>query len=347
MDISEETRASGVRTIAIVCNLKKAGSDSDQYEEYDEIETVEALRTEMEGMGFAVLVIEQDAGLVDTLRESRPDFVFNIAEGIGSSRTRESQVPCILESLHIPYSGSDPLSLAVTLDKYLTNRLLKTFDVPVPHLFVVKELKELERISFTPTKDKLLLVKPRWEGSSKGIFSDSLVSDMSALSERVARILDDYRQPAVVEEFMEGNEITVAVCGNAAPRVLGMMKIVPRGDKIRKQFIYSIEVKRDWRNQVEYIPSSLIPSLIREQVRKHALRAFSALELRDIARIDFRLDSKKIPRVIDINPLPGLSPHYSDLPILYTSQGGSYSELIRTIVYEALKRYDLGMPSVA
>lgn len=333
-------KKSKVPSIGIAFNLKRDHED-DKFEEYDEIETIESLKKEIEALGFDVLLFEQDDNFLKNITEKKPDFVLNIAEGIGTTRGRESQVPAVLESLGIPYSGSDPIALGVTLDKYLTHCVLKSAGIPVPEMFMVKDSQEVVKLKNIFETKKMYVVKPRWEGSSKGIFLNSVVDNFQDLKERVHEILDQYHQPALVEEFLENDEITVGVYGNnGVASVLGMMKIVPQ-QKSQKIFIYSIETKRDWQNKVKYEPQNKIPSSVQTKITQAVLAAFEALEIRDIARIDFRLDSHDNPKIIDVNLLPGLSPRYSDLPILYRLNGGAYPELIKTILQESFKRYGL------
>lgn len=328
-----------IKTIGITFNLKAKGV-SDGCEEYDEIETIASLKKEIEALGFKVRLFEQGESFLKEISDNRPDFVFNLAEGRGNFRGRESQLPAVLESLSIPYSGSDPISLGITLDKYLTNRLLRSANIPVPEMFMVKNMEELENLGNIFTGGQLFLVKPRWEGSSKGIFLNSLVSNFDDLRKRVENIFLKYQQPALIEEFLEKDEITVGVYGNRVARILGMMKIVPK-DRTCDNFFYSFEVKQDWQNKVKYEPQESILESIQKLVQLCALRAYRELELKDIARIDFRLDSQNKPRIIDINPLPGLSPLCGDLPILYKLSGGNYNDLIKLILQEALSRYGL------
>ncbi|MEI8350152.1 MAG: ATP-grasp domain-containing protein [Candidatus Omnitrophota bacterium] len=325
------------RTIGIVFNLKKKGAADDSCEEYDEFETIEALAGEIKKLGFSPLLIEQGHNLSQHLLKVRPDFVLNIAEGIGTGRSRESQVPSILESLGIPYSGSDPISLGVALDKYLTSFILKAAGVAVPLAYTINNIAAAVSLKSLFAKKKLYIVKPRWEGSSKGIFLHSVVSSFEAFRKQAQHIFSAYKQPVLVEEFLEGSEITVAVCGNRKPRLLGMMRIMPRQET--KCFLYSQENKREWKTRIIYEPQSSIVSGLKRAVAETAMRAFTVLELRDIARIDFRLNSKGVAHIIDINPLPGLSPLYSDLPIMCKLQGRSYSSLIRVILQEAFRRY--------
>jgi len=323
--------------IGIAFNLKKPSQD-DTYEEYDEIETIEALQGELERYGFKVVLLEHNQHFLKNILSEHVEFVLNIAEGVGKTRGRESQVPCILENLGLPYSGSDPVALGITLDKYLTNLLLSSAGIPVPLMFMVKTAKEVDSLKGIFKRKKSFIVKPRWEGSSKGIFSNSIVHNFTELRKRVKNVLLHYHQPAVVEEFLERDEITTGVCGNSSPRILGMMKIAYRNSSATP-FIYSLENKREWHTKIKYEPQRSIPRSIQKQITQYALKAFRTLELRDLARIDFRVDKNNIPKIIDINPLPGLSPHYSDLPILYRLKGKGYSELIEALLRESFKRH--------
>ncbi len=330
-------------TISIACNLKpedvrelptasRRGA-SDSYEEYDSLETVEAIARQVRDLGFAAEILEQDDRFLSKIEQNPPDFVLNIAEGRGTSRGREAQVPAILESLGIPFSGSDSVSMSLSLDKYLTNRALAGESVPVPKAFL---FRKGARVSL-PEQETRWVVKPRFEGSSKGIFPDSLVKDESEARARVDRIWSLYDQDAIVEEFLPGDEITVGIFGNEEPWAGGMMRIAPTA-KEEGTFLYSLEHKRDWKNRVRYEGPDMIPAEVREKAEACALMAFRALELRDVSRIDLRLDAAGNPHVIDVNPLPGLSPTYSDLPILYRLSGGTYADIIKTILSLALRR---------
>lgn len=331
-----------ITTIGIAFNLKRKKGD-DHEEEYDEIETIEAVHHELRSCGFKVVRLEHTAGFISAVRRFRPEFILNLAEGIGGTRGRESQVPCILESLQIPYSGSDPIALGISLDKYLTHTVLKSEGIPVPAMHMACDRDEVASLKSLFDRQKYYVVKPRWEGSSKGVFNRSLVSDFAALRRQALGILKRYKQPVLVEEYLEREEVTVAACGNAAVDILGMMKIVPT-DSACKMFIYSLENKRDWKKKIRYDPEDSLPVKQRRLLSSYAQRAYTALELRDIARIDFRFDGAGIPKIIDVNPLPGLSPHYSDLPIICRLKGISYTKLIRTILYHAFLRYGFKLP---
>ena len=338
-------RKKEVQVIGITYNLRKdaqADEPDDIYEEYDCLETVEALSNEIASLGFQVFLFEQNELLLQKLDSIAPDFVLNIAEGLGNYRGRESQVPCILESLNIPFSGSDSASLAIALDKVLTSHVLRASNIPAPKNYVAKLLQDTTEKKVIFNTCQKYIIKPRWEGSSKGIFLDSIADTPEKVKTCIKRIWERYNQPAIVEEFLPGIEITAGVAGNIQPKCIGMMSITPVTEN--SSFLYSLEEKRNYLERIRYSgPDSMSPQL-RKKIEDLAVRAFKALELRDIARIDFRLDDKGQPRVIDINPLPGLSPAYSDLPILYRLSGGEYSELIQTILREAFSRYGLCAP---
>mgnify|MGYP006298403615 CR=1 FL=1 len=339
MKTTEPWKINNVRRIGLAFNLKKSDTpEADTYEEYDEPETIAAIAEVIESLGFTVSLFEQNDGFLKEISQNRPDFVFNIAEGIGNGRARESQVPCLLESLDIPYTGSDPIAMGLTLDKYLANHWLRSHAVPVPGMHVIANESDMDTLRSYFSENNRFLLKPRWEGSSKGIYADSLISSFTQLEEKTTGLKHVYRQPLLMEEYLPGDEITVGICGNGREaEILGMMKI-SGSDENQTDFIYSLEIKRDWQNRVVYTgPESIEPD-IRERISVIALLAFQVLELRDIARIDFRLDGKSIPKIIDINPLPGLSPTYSDLPILYRLSGGSYPQIIIKILTAAFKR---------
>ena len=330
-----------VKTIGIAYNLRRPEKVDDCDEEYDSPETIDSLSSELRRLGFDVLHFEQDEDFIKKLAKHKPDFVLNLAEGIGSGRGRESQVPCILEAMDIPYSGSDPVTLGITLDKYLTNNLLRTAGIPVPDIYLIASPGDLPALRDTFKRETAYILKPRWEGSSKGIFNDSIISSYDDLCPKAVNIMTRYSQPVVLEKFITGDEITAGLIGNSSPEVIGMMKISP-ADGSSDNFIYSLEKKRTWKETIQYHPENSIKEDIKAEITRAALSAFKVLELRDVARIDFRLDGDDAPKIIDINPLPGLSPSYSDLPIMYGLKGGRYTDLVRSILLTSFERCGIG-----
>jgi D-alanine-D-alanine ligase len=339
---AEEVPLIPVRTVGITFNLK-TGHGEDE-EEYDPLETILALQAEIERYGFEVLLFNQDDTFLESLSRTRPDFVLNIAEGRGKTRSREAQVPCVLESLGIPFSGSDSLALGMTLDKYTTGQFLRSLGVAVPGQHMIDRLEKLDSLKGIFNGGRRYIVKPRWEGSSKGVFADSVVSGEKKLLEKVRYILERYHEPAIVEDFMPNEEVTVGLAGNWKVKVLGIMRVLPSTDP-GEDFLYSIERKRHWRECMRYENGESLPASVRLQIETEAIKAYEALELRDMARIDLRLDSDGMPRVIDVNPLPGLNPEFGDLPILFELNGGDYPTLIRLLLEEAFSRCGLALPA--
>ncbi len=335
-----------IRRIGITFNLKKkavsAGESDDRYEEYDCLETIQTLEREIRKLGFETERFEDDDTFLERISQNPPDFVFNIAEGRGSTRGRESQVPAVLESLGIPFSGSDSVALAVTLDKWLTHHMLAGCGAPVPDLFMFSCEADLRRSMEIFEKHETFIVKPRWEGSSKGVFPDSVVDNPVDLAKRVRRLWKNYRQPALVEEFLPGSEITVGVMGNRNPAAVGMMVIDAKA--IGSSAVYSLDHKRNWEEMVRYLGPETIDPDLRSVLSAEAVKVFRILELKDIARVDFRLDKNGVPKAIDINPLPGVSETYGDFPILYRMSGATYGSLIRRIFREAFQRQGLKWP---
>ncbi len=318
--------------------LSTSSLPDDWQEELDSPVTINAIASVLEGMGHTVVKLGDGPELIDRLRREKPEIVFNLAEGRGVSRSREAWVPSLLEMLGIPFTASDPLTCAVTLEKDYAKRLVAAAGVPVPNGLVIDPedpLSKLEQIRLTYP----LLVKPAWEGSSKGIRHRCLVQQPSDLPLVVKEVRGDYAQPVLVEEFIQGEELTVGLLGNGnSLECLGLMRIVPL--KPTDNFVYSLEVKRDWENQVRYeCPPKLSEELLKKTAAM-AKAAFCALGCRDISRVDFRV-REGVPYFLEINPLPGLNPDYSDLVILTKSMGINYETLIRRIVNAALTRTGL------
>jgi D-alanine-D-alanine ligase len=329
--------------IAITYNLKNAlipgVITNDEFdEEFDTKETIEALVGVFRAKGFETVLIEADADSITRLRNERIDFVFNIAEGY-YGRNRESFIPAVLEMLKIPHSGSDASTLSLTLDKTMTKKIVQQANIPTPAYWVVTTRKDIGEAENRLTYP--MITKPAWEGSSKGIYNSSRVSDSTELRKSIETLLEKYpRQPLIVEEYIKGREITVCVIGNAAPQVLGMMEIRNKNRSV-EDFFYSLEVKRDWRNLVSYVVPPDIPETLKEQLRRHAIVAFKEFGCRDIARIDFRISEYSQPYLLEINPLPGLSPEYADIAIMAEKIGLSYESLITKILYAAFSRYGI------
>lgn len=311
----------------------------DQDEEFDSPETIQALASVLESFGHEVELLGDGEPLLRRLLDGeRPDLVWNIAEGTGGGRSREARVPAVLEMLGIPYTGSDPLTLAATLDKDCAKRLVAQQGVATPPWVLYtgnwnSAEADLASLEFP------VFVKPAFEGSSKGILTASVIDDLAQLKQALAELFDFYQQPVLVETFIDGDELTVGMVGNQSPEILGIMRVLPR-EAEAGPFVYSIEVKRDWQRRVRYeCPAQLAPKDT-EAVRQASLACWKALGCRDVARVDFRLRDG-VPYFLEANPLPGMSPNSGDLVILSGHVGLEYPELVAKILQTAIDRLNL------
>jgi D-alanine-D-alanine ligase len=315
-------------------------SPEDALEEYDSRETVGFIAAALEAGGHSVLMLGGGREFLESILREKVDMVFNIAEGRGNHHSREAQVPCILEMLGIPYSGSDSQCLAICLDKPLAKKLVAAEGVCTPRWLLVTDEGDLGQI---PWKQFTFpaIIKPVHEGSSKGIRLTSVVDSMERMREEVSRLLGCYRQPVMVEEFITGDEVTVGIIGNSPPKVIGMMRILPKNRE--KHFVYSLEVKRDYQNLVNYECPAQLKDEVRERITLSSLKVFGVLGCRDFARLDFRVSPDGVPYFLEINPLPGLG-IYSDLVIMANKLGWTHQELINAVLDAALKRYSQCVP---
>lgn len=326
--------------IGLTYNLKETlssgtGVHPEAQEEFDNPQTIDALCEIFSKNGYETARLGSGIDITERLRNDKVDFVFNISEG-HHGRNRESHLPSIFEFLGIPYSGSDPLTLGMTLDKTIMKKMAFYAGIPSPRYRVVTVPDDIEAIDGKLSYP--LISKPAWEGSSKGVYESSKVFDKSALHKSIMHLLTIYpNQPVLVEEYIEGREITVGVIGNNPPRVLGLMEIVNKKDP-EKDIFYCMETKRDWESMVDYASPPNINRVLDKHIKDYALMAFGEFGCRDISRIDFRVSKHEKPYLLDINPLPGLSPQYGDLVIMARMQGINYEELILSILNHALLR---------
>jgi D-alanine-D-alanine ligase len=310
-------------------------SCDDAFEEYDSPETVRLIASSLEGEGHTVVMLGGGREFLDKILHEKVDFVFNIAEGRGTHRSREAQVPSILEMLDMPYSGSDPQCLAICLDKPLTKKLVASAGVNTPKWRVINDRQDLRHIDSRDFSFPAI-VKPAYEGSSKGIHLTSVVEDAKQAIEAIESLLEKYRQPAMLEEVIMGDEVTVGIIGNAPTRVLGIMRILPK--QKNRYFLYTLEVKRNYLELVDYECPAGLEEKVLQHIQRFSLRAFEALGCRDFARLDFRISAAGVPYFLEINPLPGLGTH-SDLVIMAKKMGLSHRQLVSAVLNAALERY--------
>ncbi len=311
-------------------------SPEDALEEYDSPETIELIAAALEAGGNSVVRLGGGREFLNNILRRNVDIVFNIAEGWGNYRSREAQVPSVLEMLNIPYTGSDPQCLAICLDKPLTKKIVADGGVSTPNWRVITDKKEFQEISWEGFSFPAI-IKLAYEGSSKGIRHGSLVHTPEQALEIASGLMERYHQPVMVEEYIDGEEVTVGIIGNLPPKVLGIMRVIPKkGDN----FIYSLEVKRDWQNLVDYECPARLGKGTLDKINQSSLRAFQVLGCRDFARLDFRVSQQGMPYFLEINPLPGLG-DYSDLVIMALKQGWRHEALIQAVLGAALGRYPL------
>ncbi len=319
------------------------GAPDDLHEEFDAPVTIRAIADVLRGMGHTVRELGDGKPLLQALLTDPPDFVFNFAEGIGTGRSREARVPAVCEMLGIPYTGSDPLAQAVALDKDMTRRLAIDAGLTVPlgiTLRLPAETYDGDFAEFPPILAEAgmtlpVIAKPVFEGSSKGIRNRCLIEKLEDLGPTIAYLWTNYHQAVLVEEFIAGDEVTVGIIGNDPPEIFGVMTIRPKAPV--ENFVYSLEVKREYRKLIDYeCPAKLPIDTIRE-IEASALAIFDALGCRDVARVDFRMKDGQ-PVFLEINPLPGLNPESSDLVIMADLLKISHGELVAKIFAAAVTR---------
>lgn len=324
--------------IGIAFDLKSdfvapAGAPDDALEEYDSERTVAAIEVALLRRGHRVRRMGGGKRFLALLLSEPPDLVFNLAEGRGS-RSREAHVPAACEIVGVACTHSDPATLALALDKALAKRVVAAAGVAVARDRVVRSAADLAAFDLPFP----CIAKPMFEGSSMGVRASSKSRDVAELAREVERVVVGYSQPALVEEFLTGPEFTVAILGEGdGARVLASMEIFPKGDATA-DFVYSVEVKRIWDERVEYhVPPRRPPAVI-AAVEQLALVAYRALQCRDVGRVDVRMGGDQVPRFIELNPLPGINPGWSDLCVMTERIGIDHDALVGTILDETLRR---------
>ena len=308
--------------------------------ECDSDETIEAIGKAL-GERHDVFPIEADEGAYSRLKELRPDLVFNIAERLFGPN-RESHIPSLCEVLDIPYTGSDPLTLGISLDKSRAKEILAYHKIPTPAFWVVDNGDGLPRRVRIPA-----IVKPLYEGSSKGIRNNSVVMNRSDLKARVRDVQEHYEEPVIIEQFLAGREFTVGVLGNPPNReILPVVEIDHSQLPAEANPIYSYEAKWIWDRPEKPLAIFQCPADLTDELKMRienvVSRTCDVLRVRDWCRIDLRLDDGGEPNILEVNPLPGILPNPEDnscLPKAARAAGYSYSALIHRVVDAAAARY--------
>ena len=309
------------------------GYDEAQTAEFDRPDTIEAIVQALQALGYQTDCIGNIISLAQRLVSGdRWDMVFNIAEGL-KGFGREAQVPALLEAYDIPYTFSDPLVMSLTLHKGLTKRVIRDAGVPTPDFLVIEDCRQAGPVRFDPP----YFVKPVAEGTGKGVTAASIVRRREDLLPRCAELLDAYQQPVLVEEFLPGREFTVGLIGTGMDAaVLGSIELHLQA--AAEPLVYSYQNKENCEELVEYRLVDAVGDATVRAAEAIALEAWRVLGCRDAGRIDIRCDAHGNPQFMEVNPLAGLHPEHSDLPIISSRIGMSYQMLIEKITASARRR---------
>jgi len=325
-------------------NGKNHNVSEDFFAEGDNPKTINAIINALVEKKHQVYGFESDSTIEKRLEIIRPDIVFNIAEGLWGD-LRESRVPYICEQLGLPYTGSDPLTLAICLNKSYTKKILYYHKIPTADFFTISSIDD----KISEYKSFPYILKPVAEGSSKGIFNHSIVQTISELNYQLNNMLTEYNQDILIEKYLSGREFTVAMWGNGKDiEVLPIIEIsysqLPEG----AWPIYSYEAKWIWDTQEKPLdifqcPAELTPQLEKE-IEEIAIHTYRAMKIRDWCRIDVRLDENNKAHIIELNPLPGILPdpkENSCFPKAARAKGYDYNEMINKVLEIACKRHGI------
>lgn len=309
------------------------GYDEESTAEFDRDDTIDAIEQTLQSLGHATFRIGTHYELVRQLSEGkRWDLVFNIAEGLYGIG-REAQVPAVLDAFQIPYTFSDPMVMSLTLHKAMTKRIIRDAGLPTPDFALLEHPQDIASVDFPPP----YFIKPVAEGTGKGITSASIIHEWKELAARIAALIRTSRQRVLVERFLPGREFTVGIIGTGPhAEVLGTIEVVLRDNA--EPGVYSYVNKEQCEELVEYrlVRPEKDPSV--EEAESISLAAWKILECRDGGRIDLRCDERGRPQFMEVNPLAGLHPEHSDLPIICNLLGIPYIKLIEKILTSACER---------
>lgn len=307
------------------------GLTLEEVAELDSIQTIDALDETITGLGYQVDRIGNIHQLISRLvNNERWDLVFNISEGV-YGMGREAQIPALLDAYRITYTFSDTIVLAVALQKGFTKRIVSELGVPTPDFYPVKSNEEVAKVNIPFP----LFVKPIAEGTGKGVNNDSIVNNEEELAKMCRLLLRKYKQPVLVEKYLPGKEYTVGVLGTGRrATVAGIVEIELRD--MSPQDVYGFEAKEQCEHLVTYTPLQVGKKY--RQLEKYALKVHRTMNCRDASRLDFKEDANGDLQFLEINPLAGLHPTHSDLPIICSFNDISYPQLLETIINSAKER---------
>lgn len=325
--------------IAIVTDqsrTKYLPNEEGLFEDKQKRKTVKEIK-EVLSERFTCIDLVFDDNILLKLKKEKVDLVFNLCNGINGN-SRISQFPAMLEYAGIPYTGSSPLGHALAYNKIFSCKLFKESNINTPKFAYVNDLEEVEHVDI----DFPAIVKPKDEGSSRGIWQNSLVFNKDDLLSKVKECLNTYDPPAMITEYIEGREFTVGIIGNGTNiSVLPILEVDFSNLPKHLYKFYSFEVKVHYSEQTTYHVPAKLEKEIQERIEDVAVRAYKALDLKDYARVDIRLKDDKIPYVLEVNSLPGLMRGHSDITKMAEASGLGYKGLIMNIVDNAIRRYSL------
>jgi D-alanine-D-alanine ligase len=306
------------------------GYSEEETAEFDRAETIEAIDQTLKELGYRTDRIGHLKSLTRRLAAGdRWDLVFNIAEGLRGFG-REAQIPALLDAYDIPYTFSDPLVLALTLHKGMTKHVIRDMGIPTPDFAIIEKEDQITGICLSYP----LFAKPVAEGTGKGITAASKINTEKELVEMCKMLLTVFKQPVLVESFLPGREFTVGIIGTGKDAIAtDTMEVCLKAQA--EPDVYSYINKENCEELVEY---RLVYDEEAQQVRETALSAWRGLGCRDAGRMDLRSDRSGRPNFMEVNPLAGLHPQHSDLPIIFSLMGKTFHQLIDRIMHSALKR---------
>ncbi len=312
----------------------KMGWSEEDAAEFDSPRTIDAIYSTLQSLGFHVEKIGNFMQLNRALVQGkRWDFVFNVAEGC-YGQSREAQVPALLDAYQIPYTFSGPMVAALTLNKAMTKRIIRDAGIPTAPFDVINTMSDIDKMMDLPWPRFL---KPNAEGTGKGVTARSRVTNLAEFRQTAIDLLKRYKQPVLVESFLPGREFTVGLLGSGTnTRVIGVLEVILNATA--ESWCHSYHNKTYCETEVTY---TLVNDAQAQQAGEVAKQAWQVLECLDGGRIDLRMDDKEIPCFMEVNPLAGLNPGHSDLPILAEQAGMDYRSLIKGIVDSCIKRYEL------
>lgn len=313
------------------------GFSEEETAEFDSRATIDALEGALGRLGWDVHLVGRGQELARRLVSGeRFDLVFSIAEGL-HGRSREAQVPALCEMFDQPYAFSDPLTMAVTLDKPVAKRIVRDSGIPTADFVIIESaVRKMPDIAFPA------FLKPIAEGTGKGCGGRSRVSNKVELKREAARLIAKFHQPVIAESYLAGREFTVGIVGNGTNAiVIGVMEIAVKPDA--DSGIYSYEIKENWE---PFVTLTMVDDAEAQLAGTRAMAAYHALGCRDAARVDLKSDAHGSPQFLEVNPIAGLHPTHSDLPILTTKAGFNYDWLIGEIIASASARYGLSLPAI-